>query len=71
MSVHILASATRPAALPAQSCPHCGAPMAEVVTSVKYATRGLVCTGNWNAPYARDQYLCGAPRAPRSLAEAA
>ena len=63
----ILAFATESAELPAQPCPHCGAPMREVVTSVKDPTRGLVCTGNWNAPYARDQYLCGAPAAPRSL----
>ena len=51
-------------------CPDCGAPRIEVVTSVKYGTRGLVCSAGWNAVYSRSAFACGAARS-ESLAVAA
>jgi hypothetical protein len=44
-------------------CRHCGAAMIEVVTSMKYNTRGLVCSQGWNAVYRPDALPCGAAAA--------
>ena len=48
------------AAGPLGACPHCGAPLVRVVTSIKYLRVGDVCSAGWNAPYSPTALPCGA-----------